>query len=327
MSYIYADFLGQPLWMWLGFLAFVLVLLVVDLGLLSKKVHHINVAQSMKLSAFYIAMGVAFGGFIWWRMGQDAAILYLTGYVVEESLSLDNIFVIALIFGYFRIPQHLQHRALVYGIVGVVFLRGIMVAAGTAMVDNFHWVLYVFAAFLVYTGIKMLLSAEEEYDVSSNPILHFLHKRLPITEELHGQKFFVKLPARGDDVAKPKLFATPLFLALVMVELADVIFAVDSVPAIFSITTDPYIVFTSNIAAILGLRALYFALSAMLERFMLLKYALSAVLIFIGGKILVGDMLGWLHIPPLVSLLITLAILSAGVIGSLLKTSAPHPKG
>lgn len=326
MSFIFADFLGQPLWMWLGFLAFVCILLVIDLGLLSKKVHHINVTQSMKLSAFYIAMGVAFGGFIWWRMGHDAAILYLTGYVVEESLSLDNIFVIALIFTYFRIPQHLQHRALVYGIIGVVLLRGIMVAAGTAMVDNFHWVLYVFAAFLVYTGIKMLLSAEEEYDVSSNPILSFLHKRLRVTEELHGEKFFVKLPAKGDEVAKPKLFATPLFLALVMVELADVIFAVDSVPAIFSITTDPYIVFTSNIAAILGLRALYFALSAMLERFMLLKYALSAVLIFIGGKILIGDMLGWLHIPPLVSLLITLAILSAGVIGSLLKTSAPHPK-
>lgn len=327
MSFIFADFLGQPLWMWLGFLAFVFVLLAIDLGLLSKKSHEINVAQSMKLSAFYIAMGVAFGGFIWWRMGQDAAIFYLTGYVVEESLSLDNIFVIALIFSYFRIPQRLQHRALVYGIIGVVLLRGLMVGAGTAIVDQFHWVLYVFAAFLVYTGIKMLLSAEEEYDVSSNPILNFLHKRLPITEELHGEKFFVKLPAKGDEVSKPKLFATPLFLALVMVELADVIFAVDSVPAIFSITTDPYIVFTSNIAAILGLRALYFALSAMLERFMLLKYALSAVLIFIGGKILVGDMLGWLHIPPLVSLLITLAILSAGVIGSLLKTSAPHPKG
>ncbi|HBF30902.1 TerC family protein [Rhizobium sp.] len=326
MMFVTSDFLGQPLWMWLGFLLFVFVLLVIDLGVLSKKTHHINVAQSMKLSAFYIAMGVAFAGFIWWRIGHEQAILYLTGYVVEESLSLDNIFVIALIFGYFKIPQHLQHRALVYGIVGVVLLRGIMVGAGTAIVENFHWVLYVFAAFLVYTGIKMLISAEQEYDVSSNPVLKFLHKRLPITEELHGEKFFVRLPAPGDVVAKPKLFATPLFLALVMVELADVIFAVDSVPAIFSITTDPYIVFTSNISAILGLRALYFALSAMLERFILLKYALSAVLIFIGGKILIGDMLGVMHIPPLVSLLITLAILSAGVIGSLLKTSAPHTK-
>ncbi len=326
MTLVFADFLGQPLWMWLGFLLFVLVLLLIDLGLLSKKTPHIDVAHSMKLSAFYIAMGVAFAGFIWWRIGPDEAVLYLTGYVVEESLSLDNIFVIALIFSYFQIPQRLQHRALVYGIIGVVLLRGIMVAAGTAMVENFHWVLYVFAAFLVYTGIKMLLSAEEEYDVSSNPILTFLHKRLPITEELHGEKFFVRLPAAGDEVAKPKLFATPLFLALVMVELADVIFAVDSVPAIFSITTDPYIVFTSNISAILGLRALYFALSAMLERFVLLKYALSAVLIFIGGKILAGDMLGLIHIPPLVSLLITLAILSAGVIGSLLKTSALHTK-
>ncbi|MDQ0455004.1 TerC family protein [Rhizobium paknamense] len=322
MEWITADFLGQPLWMWLGFLTFVFILLVIDLGLLSAKSRHISVAQSMKLSAFYIAMGIAFGGFIWWRMGHEAAVLYLTGYVVEESLSLDNIFVIALIFGYFKIPQHLQHRALVYGIIGVVVLRGIMVAAGTAIVDQFHWVLYVFAAFLVYTGIKMLLSAEEEYDVAGNPILRFLHRHLPITEDLHGEKFFVRLPQPGDAVGKPKLFATPLFLALVMVEFADVIFAVDSVPAIFSITTDPYLVFTSNIAAILGLRALYFALSAMLERFVLLKYALSAVLIFIGGKILAGEMLGLGKMPPLVSLVITLAILSAGVIGSLLKTKA-----
>ncbi|MGG7516438.1 TerC family protein [Allorhizobium undicola] len=327
MDWILADFMGQPLWMWLGFLAFVLVLLVLDLGVLSARSHHIDVAQSMKLSAFYIAMGIAFGGFIWWRLGHDAAILYLTGYVVEESLSLDNIFVIALIFGYFQIPQHLQHRALVYGIIGVVLLRGIMVAAGTAIVDQFHWVLYVFAAFLVYTGIKMLLSAEEQYDVAGNPVLRFLHKRLPITEELHGQKFFVRLPRPGDEVGKTRLYATPLFLALVMVELADVIFAVDSVPAIFSITTDPYLVFTSNIAAILGLRALYFALSAMLERFILLKYALSAVLVFIGGKILLGEMLGLGKMPPLVSLVITLAILLSGVIGSLLKTKTHYTKG
>lgn len=319
MEWLFADFLGQPLWMWLGYLAFVFVLLAFDLGVLNNKSKDIDIPASMRLSAFYIAMGVAFSGFIWWRMGGDAALLYLTGYVVEESLSLDNIFVIALIFGYFGIPQRYQHRALVYGILGVVVLRGIMVAAGTAIVDQFHWVLYLFAAFLVYTGIKMLLDSSKEYDVSTNPVLHFMHRRLPITEELHGDRFFVRLPD-DDNGGAVKLYATPLFLALVMVELADVIFAVDSVPAIFSITTDPYLVFTSNISAILGLRALYFALSAMLERFTLLKYALSAVLVFIGGKILIGEMLGLGKMPPLWSLAITIAILASGVIGSLVTT-------
>lgn len=303
--------------MWLGYLFFVFLLLAFDLGVLNRKSHKIDVGESMRLSAFYVAMGVGFAGFIWWRMGMDSAVLYLTGYVVEESLSLDNIFVMALIFSYFGIPQQFQHRALVYGILGVIVLRGIMVAAGTAVVDEFHWVLYVFAAFLVYTGIKMLFSDGNHYDVSKNRILHFLHRRLPLTEELHGDRFFVRLPAEEDSIEKPKLYATPLFLALVMVELADVIFAVDSVPAIFSITTDPYLVFTSNISAILGLRALYFALSAMLERFVLLKYALSSVLIFIGGKILIGEMLGLGKMPPLWSLAITVAILATGVIGSL----------
>lgn len=319
MQSLFIDFLGQPLWMWLGYLAFVFVLLAFDLGVLNKRGGEIDVAESMRLSAFYISMGLAFSLFIWWRMGSEPAILYLTGYVVEESLSLDNIFVIALIFGYFNIPQRYQHRALVYGILGVIILRGVMVAAGTAIVDQFHWVLYVFAAFLVYTGIKMLAPGGGEFDVSKNRLLKFLHARLPVTEELHGEKFFVRLPS-DDDAEKPKLFATPLFLALVMVEFADVIFAVDSVPAIFSITTDPYIVFTSNISAILGLRALYFALSAMLERFVLLKYALSAVLVFIGGKILVGEMMGLGKIPPLWSLTITLVILGSGVVGSLMKT-------
>ena len=314
------DFLGQPLWMWLGYLSFVFILLAFDLGVLNRKSHKIDIPESIRLSLFYIFMGVAFSAFIWWRMGMDSAVLYLTGYVVEESLSLDNIFVMALIFGYFGIPQQFQHRALVWGILGVIVLRGVMVAAGTAVVDQFHWVLYVFAAFLVFTGIKMLLSKHDNYDVSKNPILHFLRRRLPVTEELHGDRFFVRLPAPEDETSRPKLFATPLFLALVMIEFADVIFAVDSVPAIFSITTDPYLVFTSNISAVLGLRALYFALSAMLERFVLLKYALSSVLIFIGGKILVGEMLGMGKMPPLWSLAITLAILATGVIGSLAVT-------
>ena len=317
-----ADFMGQPLWMWLGYLTFVFVLLSFDLWFLSRKGRDIDIKQSMRLSAFYISMGLAFSVFIWWRLGGDAAVLYLTGYVVEESLSLDNIFVIALIFGYFQIPQSHQHRALVYGIIGVVLLRGLMIGAGTAMVDHFHWVLYVFAAFLVYTGIRMLLSADDQFDVSNASLLRFLHRHLPLTTELHGDRFFVREPKTGAE--KAGYLATPLFLALVMVEFADVIFAVDSVPAIFSITTEPYIVFTSNISAILGLRALYFALSAMLERFSLLKYSLSAVLVFIGGKILIGEMMGLGKMPDLWSLAITVAILAAGVVASLALTKTPN---
>ena len=333
MQLIELDFLGQPLWMWLLYLAFVFVLLILDLGVLSRKHREISVSDSLKLSAFYIAMGVAFAGFVWWRMDSDAAVLYLTGYVIEKSLSLDNIFVIAMIFGYFSIPPAYQHRALVYGIIGVIVLRGAMIAAGSAIVAQFHWVLYLFAAFLVFTGIKMLMNGDEKFDVSENRVYKLLQRLLPVTRELHGDRFFVRLTAgqangaagAGQGVAtgtaeKAKLFATPLFIALVMVEFVDLIFAVDSVPAIFSITTDPYIVFTSNICAILGLRALYFALSAMLERFTLLKYALSAVLIFIGGKILVGEMLGLGKLPPLWSLSITLTILAAGIVGSLVVT-------
>ena len=233
-------------------------------------------------------------------------------------MAMDNIFVIAMIFGYFSIPREYQHRVLLFGILGVIVLRGIMIAAGAAVVENYHWVLYLFAAFLVITGIKMLFSSSEPYDVENNPVLKFLRKRLPVTERLQGQKFLVREnnPATG----KLKTYVTPLLLALIMIEFADLVFAVDSIPAIFAITTDPFIVYTSNIFAILGLRALYFALAALIHRFAYLKYALSVVLIFIGSKIFIADMLGLAKIPPLISLGVTLAILASGIIGSLWAT-------
>lgn len=216
-----------------------------------------------------------------------------------------------------HIPAAYQHCVLVYGILGVLILRGIMIAAGATIVTEFSWVLYLFAAFLVLTGIKMLLTAEKKHDVSKSPALRFMIKRLNMTKELHGEKFIVR---HLDPSGRVRLFATPLLGALVMVELADLIFAVDSIPAIFAITTDPYIVLTSNVFAILGLRALYFALAAMVDRFVYLKYALATVLIFIGSKIFVADMLGLAKIPPMVSLSVTLAILAAGILGSLWKT-------
>ncbi|MDH7805365.1 tellurite resistance protein TerC [Rhizobium sp. AN67] len=244
---------------------------------------------------------------------------YVTGFVVEKSLAMDNIFIIAMIFSYFAIPRQYQHRVLLWGILGVIVLRGIMIAGGAAIVENFHWVLYLFAAFLVFTGLKMLFSSDhDENDIGNNRILKFLRSRLPVTEKLHGEKFFVK--ETDGTTGKLKTFVTPLFLALIMVEIADLIFAVDSIPAIFAITTDPFIVYTSNIFAILGLRALYFALAALIHRFAYLKYALAAVLVFVGSKIFVADMLGIAKIPPAVSLGATVAILATGIIGSLIAT-------
>ncbi len=311
------DMMGKPLWMWALFIAIVLVLLVIDLGLFHKKSREIGIRESLMLSAFYISLGLAFGGWIWFQSGEQAGLEYLTGFIIEKSLAMDNVFVIAMIFSYFAIPKIYQHRVLLYGILGVIILRGIMIAAGAAVVQNFGWVLYIFAAFLIFTGIKMLMSADSHYDVANNPVLKFMKRRFPVTDKLHGERFFIR---QKDDSGKMRSFMTPLFLALVLVEFADLIFAVDSIPAIFAITTDPYIVYTSNIFAILGLRALYFALAAMIDRFVYLKYALSVVLIFIGSKIFVADMLGLAKIPPMLSLTITVGILAAGVLGSLWAT-------
>jgi tellurite resistance protein TerC len=319
MEFLFLAFLGKPVWLWLAFLGIVIALLALDLGVLHRKQREIGVRESLLLSAFYIALGLGFGAWVWWYLGPTSGLNYVTGFVVEKSLAVDNIFVIAMIFAYFGVPRLYQHRVLFWGILGVIVLRGIMIALGAALVERFEWVLYIFAAFLILTGIKMWMFAETEYDVGKSPILAFIRRRFRVTETLHGDRFWVKVPdARG----KAAWAMTPLFLALVMVEFADVIFAVDSVPAIFAITTDPFIVYTSNIFAILGLRALYFALAAMMERFHYLKYALSVLLVFIGSKIFLADALGLAKIPPAASLSITFAILASGIGWSLWKTRA-----
>lgn len=324
MDFLWLEFQGAAVWLWLSFIAIVIALLALDLGVLHKDSKEIGVKESLGLSAFYITLGVLFGLFVWYQFGQQSGIEYLTGFVIEKSLAMDNIFVIAMIFGYFSIPREYQHRVLLYGILGVIILRGIMIAAGAAVVENYGWVLYLFAAFLIITGIKMLFSGDEAYDVENNPVLKLLRKRMPITDKLHGQKFFVR--EQDSTTGKIKTFLTPLMLALILIEFADLVFAVDSIPAIFAITTDPFIVYTSNIFAILGLRALYFALAALIHRFAYLKYALSVVLIFIGSKIFVADMLGIAKIPPLLSLGITIAILATGIIGSLWATRDKKPE-
>ncbi|HEV7292123.1 MAG TPA: TerC family protein [Devosia sp.] len=323
MELLTLIFLGQPAWMWLGFIGLVMALLAFDLGVLHRDGHEINVRESLLLSGFYIALGVTFGGFVWWQLGPQSGVEYLTGFVVEKSLAMDNVFVIAMIFGYFAIPRHLQHRVLFWGILGVIVLRAIMIGVGATLVSEFGWLLYVFAAFLVFTGIKMLTGGHGETDLTNNPVLSFMRRRFRVTDNLHGNRFFV----RQADPKSGKLvrFMTPLFMALVMIEIADVIFAVDSVPAIFAITTDPYIVYTSNIFAILGLRALYFALAAILHRFAYLKQALAVLLVFIGSKIFVADLLGWEKFPAEWSLAITFIILATGILYSVWRTAVPKP--
>lgn len=325
MDFLFFAVLGQPAWLWLSFFVLVVALLAFDLGVLHRDGHEIGVRESLLLSALYITLGLAYGAFIWFQLGAQSGIEYLTGFVVEKSLAMDNVFVIAMIFSTFAIPRQYQHRVLFWGILGVIVLRALMIGFGAALVTQFGWVLYIFAAFLVFTGIKMLMARDHgEQDLSQNRLLGFVRKRVPMTETLEGDRFFVKKADARTGVVRR--MATPLFLALVMIEIADVIFAVDSVPAIFAITTDPYIVYTSNIFAILGLRALYFALSAILHRFAYLKQALAVLLIFIGSKVLVADLLGWGKFPPAWSLIITFLILGAGIAYSLWKTRGdPSP--
>ena len=322
-----ADWLGKPVYLWAGFIAIVLALLVLDLGVLHRKSTEISIRQSILLSAGYIAAGLAFGGFVAWHVGAEAGLSYLTGFVVEKTLALDNIFVIALIFSFFAVPREYQHRALFWGILGVIVLRGIMIGAGATLVAEFEWLLYVFAAFLILTGIKMLVTEDKEPDLARNPLVRFLKRRLNVTEGHRGDRFFVREPLSG--TGSVALHVTPLFLALVLIEVADIIFAVDSVPAIFAITTDPYVIYTSNIFAILGLRALYFALAAMIHRFHYLKPALALVLVFIGSKVFVAEMLGLEKFPAAISLGVTFALIAGGVVVSLIKTrkaeAAPLP--
>lgn len=327
------EFLGQPAWLWLAFIGIVITLLVLDLGVLHREDRAIEVKESLWLSAGYITAGLSFGAWVWWYLGAQSGMEYLTGFMVEKTLAMDNVFVIAMIFTFFAVPRQYQHRVLFWGILGVIVLRALMIGLGAALVTQFSWVLYVFGAFLVLTGIKMLVLIDHEFDIGGNPVLKFLERRLRVTPAPVGNRFWVRQPAPdyvggppSSEPGKPLVWwATPLFLALVVIEVVDIIFAVDSVPAIFAITQDPFIVYTSNIFAILGLRALYFALAAMIHRFKYLKYALAIVLVFIGAKIFAVNIFG--KLPAWISLSVTLGLLLAGVLYSLYRTRQPGGPG
>ena len=297
----------ERLILWIAFNIFVLGMLAIDLGVFHRKAHAVSIKEASVWSAVWIALALTFNLGIYFVWGPDKALEFLTGYVIEKSLSVDNLFVFLMIFQYFATPSIYQHRILFWGIVGALVMRAIFIAAGAALLENFHWMIYVFGGFLIVTGIKMLLQGDEKLDPNKNPVVRLFQRWVPITNEYQGQQFFVR--------KNGKTYATLLMLVLVVVETTDVIFAVDSIPAIFAITRDPFIVYTSNVFAILGLRALYFMLAGVMEMFIYLKVGLSFILCFVGTKMLVIDLY---KIPIGTSLGVVGGILLISVIASLL---------
>lgn len=309
----------DQIWLWIGFNAFVLAMLALDLGVFHRDAHEVSVKEAGAWSAVWVALALLFNFGLYRFMGAEAGLQFLTGYLIEKALSVDNIFVFVLIFSYFQVPPRYQHRILFWGILGALLMRGAMIAAGATLIHEFHWIIYVFGAFLVFTGIRMATQDEMDIEPESNPVIRLVKRFVPVTNQYHGQKFFIREELGG----KMRRIATPLFVVLILVETTDLIFAVDSIPAIFAITTDPFIVYTSNVFAILGLRALYFLLAGVIHKFHFLKLGLSVVLVFVGAKMLLVDIY---KVPIGASLGVIAAILATAVVASLLfpKEAAVH---
>ncbi len=298
--------MATNIWFWIGFVAFILAMLALDLGVFHRKAHEVRPREAGVWVAVWVALALLFAVGLWRLEGSTAALTFLTGYVIEESLSVDNLFVMVVIFNYFAVPAASQHRVLFYGILGALVMRGLFIGLGALLLSQFEWILYVFGAMLLITGIRMLFKHDEEFEGEQNRVVRIVRQFVPLTKEYHGKHFFVSENGRR--------IATPLLLVLVLVEFTDLVFAVDSIPAIFGITRDPFLVFTSNIFAILGLRSMYFLLAAVIERFYLLKYGLAVILSFIGVKML-GEQ--WIHVDILLSLGIVLATLALAIAASL----------
>ena len=297
----------NSLWGWIWFNVAVLAILALDLGVLHRKSSKVSLKEAAIWSGVWVALSLCFAFAIYRNMGKESGLEFLTGYLIEYALSVDNIFVFVLIFSYFSVPEKYQHRVLFWGIIGALVLRGVMIVAGSALVTRFAWTLYIFGAFLVFTGIRMALQKDDAaYDAERDPVLRLARKLIPVTPDYRGDKFFVKEP---DKTGRMRFAATPLFIVLIIVDTTDIIFATDSIPAIFAVTRDPFIVYTSNICAVLGLRALYFLLANVVDKFVYLKLGLSLVLVFIGAKMLLEH---FLHIPIVVAL---------GVVGLVLGTA------
>ena len=305
-----------PIWVWVALIAAIVAMLLVDL-FMHRDAHEIRLREAAIWSVIWVAIGLAVGGVIWWAYGSEFGMQYYAGYVIEKSLAVDNVFVWAVIFGYFAVPKKYQHRVLFYGVVGALVFRAIFIAAGSALIAGAAWVLYVFGAFLILTGIKMLRQRNEHIDVSKSRTLRLFRRFVPTTDEYHGQRFWIR---RGG-----ALVATPLLAVLVIVEVTDIVFAVDSIPAIFAVTQEPFLVFASNALAILGLRAMYFLLADLMPRFIYLKLGLSFVLVWVGVKMIVSHAI--VKIPTALSLGIVVAIITASVVASLLATRTAASTG
>jgi tellurite resistance protein TerC len=304
--------IATNIWFWVGFVAFVLAMLALDLGVFQRKVHEVRPKEAAIWTAIWVALAFAFAGGLWFFSGSEPALTFLTGYVIEESLSMDNIFVIVLIFDYFLVPKAYQHRVLFYGILGALVMRGMFIALGTVLLARFQWIIYVFGAMLVVTGVRMAFKHDESFDADQNPIVKLVRRVVPLTPGYHGKHFFT--------VENGRRMATPLLLVLVLVEFTDLIFAIDSIPAIFGVTRDPFIVYTSNIFAVMGLRSLYFLLASVIEKFHLLKYGLAIILTFVGVKMIAE---AWVHVPILVSLGVIVGVLALAIVASLIWPAPP----
>lgn len=294
-------------WWWVGFNAFVILLLLVDLGVFHREAHEVKPKEALIWSVIWVSLALAFNVFVYIQFGPKAGVDFLTGYLIEESLSVDNLFVFVLIFGYFKVPAQYQHRILFWGIIGALVMRASLILVGGILIDSFHWMMYIFGAFLIYTSIRMALEDETNVEIEANPVIKLMRRWFPVTTHYHGQRFTIR--------EKGRLMATPMLVVLVLIESTDLVFALDSIPAIFGVTTDRFIVYTSNIFAILGLRSLYFLLANVIEKFHYLKYGLAAVLGFIGVKMVIKE---WFDIPTLISLVVVAVLLASSVIASLL---------
>lgn len=295
------------IWFWIGFIAFVLAMLALDLGVFNKTPHVVKAKEAAIMTSLWVGLALVFAAGLAFFADRQTALTFLTGYVIEESLSVDNIFVIVLIFQYFAVPAKYQHRVLFWGILGALIMRGVFIGVGAALLARFEWIIYIFGALLVITGVRMAVKQDEEFDGEQNPVVKFVRRFLPVTHDYHDKHFLI--------MQNGKRHATPLLLVLVLVEATDLIFAIDSIPAIFGITRDPFIVFTSNIFAVMGLRSLFFLLASVVTKFHLLKYGLAVILTFVGAKMLLEH---WIHIPIMLSLGIVVAVLAASIVASLI---------
>jgi tellurite resistance protein TerC len=318
------ELAGIPLWIWGAFLGFVLAMLALDLGVFHRESHEVKIKEALIWSAVWISLALVFnvGLYFFWDQIQpnsqykpsEAATVFLTGYLIEKALSVDNIFVFLMVFAYFKVPKEYQHRVLFYGIIGALVFRAAFIAMGSVILEKFFWTMIIFGLFLIFTGVKMVVLKDKKMEPDKNPVVKLCRKLIPVTPDYVGQNFFTRIDGR--------LWATPLFVALLMIELTDIIFAVDSIPAIFAITSDAFIVFTSNVFAILGLRALFFALAGLMNLFHYLSYGLAAILMFVGGKMLYNYFEKavfpeWPKFPPVISLGIIVMILVVSIVWSI----------